>query len=73
MEKKLPSVFANKNAKTVGNNKKVFYSSKDDNLDIITNEDRGETPKRNERNINQKIKDIFNSSNYIYKADVELT
>lgn len=73
MEKKLPSVFANKNAKTVGNNKKVFYSSKGDNLEINTNEDRSEKPKRDVRNVNQKINDIFKSSNYIYKADVELT
>lgn len=25
------------------------------------------------KNINQKINEVFNSSNYIYKADVELT
>lgn len=31
MEKKLPSVFANKIDKEVGNNKSVFYSSKEAN------------------------------------------
>lgn len=81
MERKLPSVFANKIEKEVGNNKKVFYSTKDglaDNSDRkSTNEDDfAQSIKDNlvkPKNIYQKINDIFNSSRYIYKADVELT
>lgn len=70
MEKKLPKVFANKVEKKVGNNEDVYYSHKDnfsddsrsDNVSILDN-----------KNINQKINEIFNSVNYIYKADVKLT
>lgn len=67
MNKKLPSVFANKSIKSSGNNEKVFYSS---NSEVVDNSDRGIVTF--EKNINQKINDIFNSSNYIYKADVEI-
>lgn len=68
MEKKLPEMFVNKVDKPLGNNDKVFYSSQDKeerSVDTIT-------PKQ-EKNINQKIRDIFSSSTYVYKADVELT
>lgn len=68
LEKKIPKVFANKVDKNAGNNEKVFYSEKDiTTKKISTNETK--TP---EKNINQKLSDIFNSSNYIYKADVEI-
>ncbi len=87
MEKKLPGVFANKVEKPVGNNKKVFYSSHNDvesagvNSDAIDNRRTGSTlsaaiekaKSAGTPNINQKINSIFNSSNYIYKADVVLT
>ena len=62
--KKLPKVFANKVDKKAGNNEKVFYSDHD-----IKDENEEKTIIKN-KNINQKINDIFNSSNYIYKADV---
>jgi len=67
MERKLPEMFVNK-VETTGNNNKVFYSSK--------NEERtADVPvsKGREKNINQKISEIFSSSTYVYKADVELT
>ena len=64
MDKKIPKVFANK-VDSDGNNEKVYHSTdKDIN-------DKKEISKFSfEKNINQKINDIFNSSSYIYKADV---
>lgn len=67
MEKKLPEMFVNK-VETTGNNDKVFYSSNKDERTAPPTENKG-----NPKNINQKIKEIFNSSTYVYKADVELT
>lgn len=64
MEKKLPKMFVNKVDRAVGNNDKVFYSFK-------TDEERS-VESTTTKNINQKIRDIFSSSNYVYKADVEL-
>lgn len=80
MEKKLPSVFANKVERNAGNNKRVFYSADERMTASLPNEngqDRtstGRTISTGEitKNINQKINEIFKSSNYIYKADVEL-
>ena len=70
MEKKLPKVFANKVVGKTGNNEEVYYSyGKDDYNDRTSNT----TSKLMGKNINQKINDIFNSPNYIYKADVKLT
>jgi len=65
MNKKLPEMFANKVDKTAGNNTQVFDSSKEERTVHIEEKDTS-------KNINQKIKEIFNSSNYIYKADVEI-
>lgn len=85
MAKKLPSVFANKIEKEVGNNKSVFYSSKEPvdgnpGLESIDNGNvddsfvrRAQDSMVKPKNINQKINDVFNSSRYVYKADVELT
>lgn len=66
MAKKLPSVFAN-NLSDVKNNRTVFYSVSDQELKDIKLEKKlmGKT-------IEQKITEVFNSSNYIYKAEVEL-
>ena len=69
MKKKLPGVFPGKVKKDSGNNKKVFYSNKNEN-DI--KENSIENIPKTEKNIKQKIKTIFNSPNYIYKADVEI-
>jgi len=65
MERKLPKVFAN-NLSEIHNNNTVFYSADDRSI---------EEPIKilNEKPINQKINDIFNSSKYIYKIEVELT
>ena len=61
--KDLPKVFHNKINKKINNNSNVFYSSNKD-----SNED-----KSNEKNIIQKINQIFSSPNYVYKANVEIT
>ena len=64
MDKKIPKVFANK-VDSDGNNEKVYHST-DKAID-----DKKEVYKFTfEKNINQKINDIFNSSSYVYKADV---
>lgn len=83
MERKLPSVFANKIEKEVGNNKRVFYSSKDGLDDGVTEtrassttDDFAQRAKDNlvkPKNIYQKLNEIFSSSRYVYKADVEIT
>lgn len=59
--KKLPKIYANK-IETNGNNKNVFYSTKEETSKTIPTN----------KSITKKINDIFNSPNYIYKADVEI-
>ena len=64
MDKKIPKVFANK-VESDGNNERVYHST---DKAVV---DKKEVSKFSfEKNINQKINDIFNSSSYIYKADV---
>lgn len=72
MEKKLPGVYANKIDKTLTNNKKVDYSSsKEDSMARSSKEESNvSTPGKN---IKQKIRDIFSSPRYVYKADVKIT
>ena len=55
----LPKVFHNNNNKKFTNNKSVFYSKNNNEVDI--------------KSIYQKINDIFSSPNYIYKANVEIS
>lgn len=71
MDKKLPGVFANKIERKAGNNEDVYYSNKDSK----ENEERTVSSpiKSNGKNVNQKINEIFTSTNYIYKADVKIT
>lgn len=57
-------VFVNNIKKDISNNKKI-YSSLEEDIHIDSSKNN-----KIERNINQKINDIFNSRNYIYKADV---
>lgn len=64
MDKKIPKVFANK-VDSDGNNEKVYHST-----DEVLMDEKKESKFSFEKNVNQKINDIFNSSNYIYKADV---
>lgn len=73
MEKKLPGVYANKIEKKIENNKKIDYSSKESEERNIKRENKIETTIRStEKNINQKLSDIFNSPRYVYKAEVEI-
>lgn len=62
MEKKLPGVFPGKVSRNAGNNKKLTYVGKERETMVSENFTGG--------NINQKINQIFNASNYVYKADV---
>lgn len=60
MEKKLPRVFANKIDKKINNNKS-YYVAKDEK----------EKPKKKDNiNVDVKINKIFNSTRYVYKANV---
>lgn len=56
---KIPKVFEGK-VESDGNNEKVYYKSKP------------EIKETSNKNINQKISEIFNSSNYIYKAKTNI-
>lgn len=69
MEKKLPSIFANKINKNIDNNKKVYYSDLEENK---IDEKLNKNFLKPQLNINQKINKIFNSSKYVYKADVTI-
>ena len=71
MEKKLPSVFANKIDKSLDNNESIFYSSKIEEVDLKTNKDE-RTFVTSVKNVNQKINSIFTSPRYVYKADVDI-
>lgn len=61
--KDLPKVFHNKINKKIDNNRSVFYSNNNYDDNKITDN----------RTILQKINDIFSSTNYVYKANVEIT
>ena len=58
---RLPKIFKN-DLNNICNNKDIYYSYHDIDITIEDNLDK--------RNIIQKINSIFNSSNYIYKANV---
>lgn len=68
MKKELPGIFTNKINKKMDNNDRVVVTKQNDEL--------LEKNKKNsifEKNINQKIQDIFNSPKYVYKAEVLIT
>jgi hypothetical protein len=62
MEKKLPKIFANKIDKKLNNNSS-YYATKDDKQIVV---------KKSDNNVNKKINNIFNSTRYVYKADVKI-
>ena len=62
MSKKLPRVFANKIDKKINNNSN-YYVSNEKKKEIVL--------KPND--INKKISDIFNSTSYLYRANVVIT
>ena len=69
MGKETPKVFAAKINKKLENNNR--YSITRANEEKIV--DRIDKKIKYEKSIDQKIREIFNSVNYIYKADVEIT
>lgn len=69
MKKELPSVFANKIDKRIENNKTCCISKNEE----IKKEEKNDRTFKIEKNINQKINEIFSSPRYVYKADVVIT
>ena len=66
MEKKLPNVYVNTNAKNVnGNNRSVYYSFLDNKKNRVNS-------KYNSIDIRKKINELFNKSNYNYKVKVNI-
>lgn len=73
MKKNLPKVFQNTINKELKNNESIYYSlSKNDNVVIKKNEKKEYEEIVNNGNIEKKINDIFTSSNYVYKAKVDI-
>lgn len=68
MDKKLPKVFANKIDGKTGNNEDVYYSHDERKVNTAQ-----KPTLKKEKNMNQKLNEIFNSTSYIYKADVKIT
>ena len=74
MDKKLPGIYANKIDGKVANNEKVAYSKNDKVKDSRVDEVKeSEISFTSQKNINQKLSEIFNSPRYVYKADVTIT
>lgn len=73
MEKKLPSVFANKIEKNINNNESVYYSC-NNNEPVKKQKMSSKITEKfdSNLNINQKINKIFSSTKYVYKADVRI-
>lgn len=72
--KELPKMYRNKIDKELNNNSKMF-SSITDSYTKIEKKDTYNNLKINNRNnytVEQKIYNIFNSPNYIYKIDVTI-
>lgn len=69
MNKKLPNVFANRNANAVNNNIETYYS-KEETLESTTSL-RNDNIKK--IMVKKKINDIFSSKNFVYKAKVIIT
>lgn len=65
--RELPKVFANKIDKKIENNKTYCISKNEEK------EEKSDRTYKIEKNINQKINEIFTSPRYVYKADVIIT
>lgn len=68
MKKELPSVFANKIDRKIENNKTCYISKNEEKK-----EKKEDKKFKIEKNINEKINEIFSSPRYVYKADVLIT
>jgi len=62
--KKLPKVFKN-DIKNIHNNKKVFDSTKDNNIEISNK-------KEDIKSVKDKVKDLLKDNNYIFNKEVIL-
>lgn len=69
IKEKLPSVFANSISKNISNNDEYSYNKSEDR----TIEDNSLNKINIEPDISQKIRKVFSSVNYVYKADVKIT
>lgn len=68
MKKILPNLYKGKVANNVNKNQKQTVLSKiENNITNVVVNDEAE-----DKGINRKIKDIFNSPNYVYKANVSI-
>ena len=71
--KDLPKMYRNKIEKEITNNKKIFSTMYNDEKNTIEKDNRNVnqiiTPRKT-YTVEQKIANIFNSPNYIYKIDV---
>lgn len=69
MNEKLPEMYRGNIGDNIDNNERVFSTLDKDNV-VYKHIDDGDRKSYNEFDIKRKINDIFNSSDYIYKADV---
>lgn len=67
---KLPKMYHNIISEDISNNEKVFSTMYEDKNVRKNKESKQETVKKNNYTVEQKIYNIFNSPNYIYKIDV---
>ena len=71
--KDLPKMYRNKIEKEIRNNEKIFSTIYNNEKNIIEKEERSNNQKittKKAYTVEQKIANIFNSPNYIYKIDV---
>lgn len=70
--KELPKMYRNRIDKEINNNDKMFSTMYNDKNNIIDDR-RILINNKNNYTVEQKIANIFNSPNYIYKIDVVIT
>lgn len=70
--KKLPEMYHNKIDKEITNNKRVFSTMYHNEEDVPSKEYNYFINNKNNYTVEQKIYNIFNSPNYIYKIDVTI-
>ena len=72
MAKELPSMYHNEINKSINNNKNVYSSLIEKSKDSTRSSNFNQGLKFDRFSIEQKIFNIFNSKDYIYKADVTI-
>lgn len=68
--KELPRMYRNKIDKEICNNDKFFSTMYNNRKDTIVKESDRDFKRNDNYTVEQKIANIFNSPNYIYKIDV---